>query len=257
MSSPSPALPPATPSRPSSPAGGFRRSRRRRRGAGGTHDRAVPSPLPTREGPAAPGGRRVRRGGERVCGRTAKPRRLHPFGLREEETPNPKSWSGRTKKKKRATPGAGWRGAGRWARGCGLRRARRTPPRARRSSPFLAGRPRRCRARRRQEEPGAPNAHCRRGGPGDRRGARSQVTAAVTATAAAARAHPPPVPAAPRSLRGSPRSRPSSAHNSGGRGGGSRPRARHGEAGEEGMRQQALPEEQLAAAVHRGRGGAR
>lgn len=35
------------------------------------------------------------------------------------------------------------------------------------------------------------------------------------------------------------------------------PGARHGEAGEEGMRLQALPEEQLAAAVHRGRGGAR
>lgn len=114
MSSPSPALPPATPSRPSSPAGGFRRSRRRRRGAGGTHDRAVPSPLPTREGPAAPGGRRVRRGGERVCGRTAKPRRLHPFGLREEETPNPKSWSGRTKKKSERlqVPAGGARGAG-------------------------------------------------------------------------------------------------------------------------------------------------
>lgn len=175
---------------------------------------------------------------------------------------NPKSeklvWQDQKKKKKKASDSR-CRLAGRGARGCGLRRARRTPPRARRSSPFLAGRPRRCRARRRQEEPGAPNAHCRRGGPGDRRGARSQVTAAVTATAAAAaaRAHPPPVPAAPRSLRGSPRSRPSSAHNSGGRGGGSRPRARHGEAGEEGMRQQALPEEQLAAAVHRGRGGAR
>lgn len=106
-------------------------------------------------------------------------------------------------------------------------------------------------ARRRQEEPGAPATHST----GGRRGARAQVAAAAVVTAAAAAASARPLRVAPATLHcaaelaavpGFPGPR---AH-------GRAPRtiaaasivvpspgASYGEAGEEGMRLEALPEE--------------
>lgn len=108
--------PPSTLSSP--PARGFKLSRRLanprlRREAKGTHDKAVSLTSPPWQGLRGAQGLvwRKRRGGG--VQESSKPQRLRASSLGEEENRNPKSWSGRTKKKKkRERTGEGLAGVG-------------------------------------------------------------------------------------------------------------------------------------------------